>query len=415
MLKNKNESFFLVLIIALYIIIRTINFPYHLNFSYDQAWFSSEALNIYKTGKQTLIGPHISFMFDGRKIFQGSVTYYFQLIFLVLGNFDPVKSSYYLLLFSSLMIIPLYFGVEFLINRRSAIIIVIIFTLLPYYINYTRFFWNPNFLFILSPLLIFLMGTYNKYKSTFYFFLISLLSGILTLFHFQFFLIISGILIYYFFIKKIGWKLIPLFTAGFLLGFSELIVFDLRNNLYNLRTFLFFLQNLHSVVNTDQTNIFAAPHYFLTISLFLIIVLLAFINKVFRPKIILTASIILLIWSISIYSQKPSHGYGMTENWNYLDEDKAHKIIVNQNLENYNIVNLIYNTDAMVQKYLLKKDGIEIDFDNYKSNHYLFVLCEGDKYVREEAYEVKYFKPIRLLKTWIINSKYNLYLLEKVV
>src|SRR3989344_4502704 len=102
---------FLLIIITASIFIRSINFAEHLNFSYDQGWGSTTVLEIWRNKEITLVGPGSSLIAENKEILQGSVIYYFQLIFLLVGGFDPVVSSYAFMLFCSLMIVPLYFGV----------------------------------------------------------------------------------------------------------------------------------------------------------------------------------------------------------------------------------------------------------------------------------------------------------------
>ena len=103
----------------------------------------------------------------------------------------------------------------------------------------------------------------------------------------------------------------------------------------------------------------------------------------------------------------------MVENWDYPSEFKTYQIIRSQHLPNYNIANLAYDTLAQVQKYLHRKDGIILQFDDYRTNKYLFVITATTHFMNNPAYEVNTFKPSRLVKTWPINDYYSLYLLER--
>ena len=197
----KKEITILILFVVVFISIRSIHFSSHLNFSTDQASFSMTALELWRDKKITLIGPAISYHYIGRDLYQGSTTYYFQLLFLLLGKFDPVASSYFFMVFASLMIFPLYFGVKFLAGKRAAIFMIILYALLPFYIDYTRFFWNPNYQFVLFPILVLFMGFYARSKKPLFYFLIFATAGILLLFHYQFIFIIVGLVIYYLFKK----------------------------------------------------------------------------------------------------------------------------------------------------------------------------------------------------------------------
>lgn len=403
----KKEITILILFVAIFISIRSIHFSSHLNFSTDQASFSTTALELWRNKKITLIGPSISYHYIGRDLYQGSITYYFQLVFLLLGKFDPVVSSYFFMVFASLMIFPLYFGAKFLAGKRVAIFMIILYALLPFYIDYTRFFWNPNFQFVLSPILILFMGLYARSKKPLLYVLIFVTSGVLLLFHYQFIFIIVGLVIYYLF-KKFSAKYFALSIGGILIGFSPIITFEIRNHWYNLQTLILFIKNFKKT--PSSLNL----HYFLSISLFGILMLLWVARKKISTRLLITITIILFVVDLFMYAPSPAHGFGMAADWNYPSEKKVNDIIRQENRINYNIANLAYNAVSAVQKYLLKKDGVVIDFDDYYHNKYLFVVSREENFMTDPAYEINTFVPSKRLKKWKINETYSLYLLERL-
>lgn len=409
MKRLSKEVIILAIFVIIFILIRSIHFPSFVNFTHDPALFSIEALSIDRGQFFRLLGPPISINFEGRHIFQGSAVYYFLLLFLKLANFDPLISSYLFMIFSAFMILPLYYGVKLLLNKGAAFILVILYSLLPYYINYTRFLWNPNFQFSLSPLLILLMGLFEQRKNKFLFVFLSIFMGFLLQFHYQFIIIILGLFIYYFFVLKIKFSYLIIFISGFLIGFFPLILFEIRNNFYNLRTIILYLNN----PGTNRSiNLNEIPHYFLSLSLFSFIILFSLLSKLKR-LFLYTLFIILFIWSLILYLPKPAQGFRAAKNWSYLDEEKAYKIIQEQNLTNFNIVNLAYDTLATVQKYLLKRDLYNIDFDNYRDNKFLYIVNSDANFMNNPAYEVNTFKPSSIIRQWPINAYYTLYLLKR--
>ncbi len=409
MRKLSSEVILLVIFIILFIFIRSIHFPLFFNFTRDPALFSIEALTIDREKFIRLLGPPISINVEGRQIFQGPAVYYFQLLFLKLGNFNPLISSYLFMIFSAFMVLPLYYGVKLLSNKRVAFVLVILYSLLPYYINYTRFLWNPNFQLSLSPILIFLVGLFKRKRSKFLFLLAAIFVGFLLQFHYQFIIIILGLLIYYFFILKIKYSYLMIFVGGFLTGFFPLILFEIRNNLYNIRTIILYF----NYPKTSQSiNLIESPHYYLSLSMFLFVTLFSAFNRL-KILFLLSIFIILLIWSLILYIHKPAQSFRSAKNWNFLNEEKVYKIIKEQKLSNFNIVNLSYDTLATVQIYFLKRDFYDIDFDNYHDNKFLYVINSDANFMNNPAYEVNTFKPSKLIKQWQINSSYNLYLLER--
>lgn len=368
-MSNKNkfdlgELLIPAIFILFYIIIRSIYFADSLNFSTDQANFSLRALEIWKNKEVTLIGPAISLQLNGREIFQGGAIYYFQLLFLLIGSFDPLKASYAFMIFSALSIIPLYFGMKWLSNKAAALTLIIIYTLFPLFIIHTKFLWNPNFQLALLPYSIFFLGLYARSKSTGYLFITGLTLGFITQFHYQGVIVILLSLII---LKNIHltWKDALILLVGIIFGLGNLILFELRNQFYNTKTFFLYLQNFFSFSQKNSGSILKNPHYFLSILLMIyVLVLFFFKNRINREtNILIFAGLSIL--SLSIFIQKPVQGYGMAKDWYYHDEVKVYELIRSNNIKDFNIANLIYDTKAAVQKYLHKKDDIAFDTENY--------------------------------------------------
>jgi hypothetical protein len=405
--------FFLALLVIVFVLIRTIHFPERLDFSTDQATASSAVLEMVRNHHPVLIGPRFTLEYNGRYMFFGPLPYYFQTPFMILGNFDPIKSSYLFMMFRSLMVIPIYFGTKKLINKNAAITFSILFTLLPFFVDYTSFLWNPNFQLVLSPILVYLMGVFKEKKSLINFFWLSLVMGCLLEYHFIFIFIIFILGAFYFLIQKLNWRYFFIFILGLILGMGPLILFDLRNNFYETRTLLIFIQHFKEVLPGPGKVSGQDPHYLLPFVFFGALLLIYLIRKYLSPKVNLLIFLSLLALCLFIYLPIPAHGYGMPNNWNYLDELKVHQIIMSQNVINFNIANLIYDPQAAVQKYLLEKDNVEFN-NNYLSNDYLFVLSTPKDYLNDPAFELKKLQPAEQVQSWTINNYYNLYLAHRL-
>jgi len=415
----RKELVLFVLAILIFVSVRSVYFTQHLNFSDDQAGQATDILQDYREHKIPLIGNRASSpSYQGHFIYQGPAYYYMYFPFLYLTNFEPISSSYLFMLFCAVMIIPLYYGMKLLIDKRTAILLVIIYTLLPYYVAYTRFHWNPNYLLSLLPLLLLLMGLYKKYKTQKLFFCIAVLVGILFQFHYAFIFVVLGLVIYYFFIKKVSPFFLIYFFVGFAIGFSPLILFELKHDFYHTRTLLLFIQHYKEL---DSAGSIYTPHYYLSISFMLFVVFLGLTKKML-PKgrsFIITCSILsvlLFAWTAADNFHKPQQSFwSPAPYWSYVDEYNAYQIIESQNLKDYNVANLAYyNTEAYFIKYLLKRDKEAINYDDYYHNKYLFVVKKSNTKIFDTlSYEVAFFKPSKLLKTWQLNDHYNLYLLKR--
>ncbi len=416
-INKKLELILLIIFFFLFILIRSFHFSYFLNWSQDQAECSIEALKIYREKKLTLIGPQISATYQGRLLFQGPITYYLFLFFLLLGNWDPVKASYLFMIFASLSIFPLYFGIKKLSNRKVSFIFLVIYSFLPYFINYTRFLWNSTLQLSMLPYLIYFLSNYYQKKTTINFFIVSFFLGLLTQFHYQFLIIVFGFFVYFLINEKNKIKTFFFFTLGIALGLLPLLLFEIRHNFYNLQTAILFLKNWSKVDKPGGIN---TPHYYLSLSFFFIFLTLIrlknFVKKL-STKIIILLAITLFFYSLLQNSKKPQQSYwAPAKYWHYPMEEKAYQIIKQTKLkENFNVADLsYYNTKAAVIKYFLIRDGYQINYEDYYQNRYLFVIAHNKDYEETLSYEVAFFKPRKLIKKWSLNDYYQLYLFERI-
>lgn len=399
--------------IVLFIFIRSLNFAEHLNFSFDQAWGATRVMQIWKEKEFTLVGPGSSIVVKGKQILQGSINYYFYLIFLLLGNFDPIISSYLFMLFAAVMVIPLFYGVRLLINQKTAIFVLVVYSLLPLYIDFTRFFFGPNYQFTLIPLLVYFMGLYRKREKTIHLLLVFFMIGILSQFHYATLILFPLLFSYYYFNLRTEpvklYRLIFISSTGFLIGFSPIILFEIKNNFYNLKVLFEYFKYSRNI-----GNFALLPHRYLSLSLLLLIFIAGSFKKKITDILIFTFFFLLLFLDLFIYLPKPKQAFGMAKNWNYLMEKKAYEFIKKENLKDFNIVNLIYDNLSVAIKYQMKKEGTVINYDDYYHNKYLFVINNDENIFSNPAYEVNTFKPNKKLKQWKLNDYYNLYLFERL-
>lgn len=406
------EIIALILVLAVFISIRSVHFSQRFNFSTEQALFASKSLELWKQKKIEFLGPPISYRYNGRYLFQGSITYYAMLPFLILGQFDPVRSSYFFMLFCGFMLFPLYTGVRYLSGKKSAWIVVIGYSMLPLYVNYTMFFWNPNLQMAFTPLLILLLGLHKQLRNRYLLMLSGVVSGVLLLFHYQFVLVILLLLAYIFFLCEKSIKNVILFLLCAIIGFSPMLLFEVRNHFYNTQTLILFLQHFNEVFGKKGTTL--NDYYFLSIFLVCAAIGLYMIRKYISRQYIVIFFTTLFIIDAFLYYKVPENAFGMAKDWNFDQEMKTSLIIRSQNVNNFNIANTIYDTPAAVQKYLLQIAGQEDKLaKDYWRNKYLFVLSSSAEFRNDSAYEVRYFRPSVIRKKWGINKTYSLYLVER--
>jgi hypothetical protein len=407
--KKINHWLLPIFFILLFIFTRSIYFENRFNFVYDQVAAATKVLELWKTKSITLIGPHMSFMVEGRQVFFGGFSYAMDLVFLLIGKFDPFLSTYAFMLFCALMILPLYIGTKKLINQQAAIIMMVLYTLLPYFIESTSQMWNPYYMMSLFPLQVYLMGLFKEKKSLKIFLLFSIINGLCFQLHYLFIFSWFGLGAYYFLVKKLSRKYFLMYLIGFGIGMGNLIVFELRNNFYLLQTLWIFVNHPRNV-----SEHWIAPYYLLSVVFFGILAMLGFLKNKLNTKIAMGLFIILSFFAIP-YITTGARERSYPKGWTYENDQEVYRII-KENLTTYEDVNVFefYDATGNVPKYFLKRDNIALDYDDYYHNKYLYVTYSDDTYLKNAAYEVANFTPSKVVRMWKMNDDYNLYLLERL-
>ena len=395
--------------VLLFIAIRTLYYKNLFVFIFDQVSSSTAVLELWRDKKISLIGPPLSFVIEGKQVFFGGISYLIQLIFLLIGRFNPFWSTYAFMVFAGIMTIPLYYGVKKLINQNAAVLVTILYAFLPFSIESTIALWNPYFLFALLPILVYLMGLFKEKRGVLTFFLFALLNGILFQLHYMYLFTVIGLLVYYFVFKRLRIAYFFTFLLGFFLGFGNMILFELRHNFYNLRTLSFYFTKPQIVAGH-----WLADYYFASIVLFILLVVLYLLKKRISAIFCIGFFVIMLLVSFR-YVTVDTEKRNFPPNWHYADELKVYSIIRKSldTIKDFNIFEF-YVATGTFQKYLLKRDNILINFDDYYHNKYLYVVYKDETFQNDPAYEVNSFKPFKIRNVWKINPAYNLYLLERM-
>ena len=136
--------------------------------------------------------------------------------------------------------------------------------------------------------------------------------------------------------------------------------------------------------------------------------------RISDPLIIISAIAFFLMTAVKQFPKPKLQFWSPTSDWKYKNEYKIYKIVKESGLKDFNIANLAYDTMALAPKYLLIRDNILFNKDDYYHNKYLFVVSRGQNYEKDPAYEVATFKPRKIIKEWEINKTYTMYLLERL-
>lgn len=405
------DTIIILSFISLFILTRSVYYSSLFRFIYDQIASSTVVYDLWQNKEISLLGPPMSLMIENRQIFFGGISYYIQMIFLLIGRWDPFWSTYAFMLFSSLMVAPLYFGVKKLINKNAAIFMLTVYSLLPFYIEGTTHLWNPYFQLSLMPIFIYLIALFQEKKSYILFLIVSTYAGILFQLHYQFLIVLIGLFIYYFVIQKLNRWYILMGVIGLSVGVGNLIFFELRNNFYLFQTIILFLQNHQKIVSQPMSD-----YYYMSILFLSSIPILWYAKKFITFRINVIAFIILFGFAYHFVVVTASDR-NYPKGWYYNDDQKVFQIIKDNfesgEIQDFNVFEF-YSATAATQKYYLKLNNIQIDYDDYYKNKYLYVVYKKDEdFTTDPAYEINSFRPHAVIDTWSINDSYTLYLLKR--
>ena len=224
--------------------------------------------------------------------------------------------------------------------------------------------------------------------------------------------------IYYFVIKRGSWQQFCLFLLGLIVGVSPLVLFELRHQFYNTQTVFFFIQTLFLPHVAGGTKVAFAWHYVISLTFFVILGGLGLMaNKIKRWQAILIC-FVLLVWGVSFVAHHSSRTSALPEGWSYAKDAQAANIIkdvvTEQKLDNFRVVNLVYDTQAKVQVYLLDLASYQLqqpllhqNWEDYKSERNLFVIGSTKDMEQTQAYEWVTFQPHKLVKEWVVDGRGN--------
>lgn len=390
----------------LFVAVRGMRFLQGFHFLHDQALFSDQALTLWQAHKLSLIGPPTSLTVSGRQVFQGGAIYYFWALLMLPTNWDPYGATWLMVLLAAVMLIPLYGGVKRLAGTRGAVLVSLSYCLYPDAILATSELWNPYLQFALVPVLVYLFsrawerrGKRRQWWSL----LLGIWAGFLLQFHYQFLLVVPGLLVLL--VLKRGIKPAACYLVGTGLGFGNMLLFELRNHWYNLTTAGLILSHFWEAVGAGGP---LPHHYVLSVAFLLLVVMVVRLREFLTWRWVVIMGIGLALTVPSTLMRVKASEQALS--WSYRDELKTYAIIKGENLTNYNVT-AWYQAIATPERYLHRRDGIILPED-YRANRYLFVIYPDESWAQNSAYEMNSFGG-RLVKSWPINGRYQLYLLAR--
>ena len=379
----------------------------------DQGITLLKIFELWQEKKFTLIGPESSIKtLQARAFFHGPWIYYFLLPVMLISNWNPLAGSYLFIGLNFFGLVLLFNTVKAKFGPRVAFLACFLFSLSPQMIYFSQFFWNPNFLPLVSILIIFLWFKIAKNPCFKNFLFLGLVLGFGLGCHYQI-VILTFIILMIMILKKISWKHFFALFLGLLIALSPLEVFELKHNFYNLRTIFLILRE------GTQGSFKISFYHLLFLLPFLYLALALLLERVFLKKPAFALGLIGLFTFHALIQIIPTSksGFSMPEAWTYTGLLKTKQIILRENKPNFNIASLLSGDtrDYPLRFLLTAARKPALDVETYPQAEYLFVLSPHakDKTISNSVWEINSFCPCKLQKTWEIQNNIRLYLLEK--
>lgn len=197
-------------------------------------------------GNLTLLGPRAS----AGDFFLGPIYYYMMAPFLALSNLDPVGPAIMVGIIGVLTVLLVFYFTQRFFGKTAGLAAAALYAVSPIVIAFSRSSWNPNPVPFFTMLL-FIALYFCVYKNNIkYALLVGFLLGILLQLHYIaiFIGIITAIFVFLGNLvlerKKLISKYIKQYLAifaGFILGISPFLLFEIRNGFPNIKTITGFI------------------------------------------------------------------------------------------------------------------------------------------------------------------------------
>ena len=239
----------LVLVIVLAVFLRFYRVEETFSIIFDTARDLEAVRKIIVDKKLTLLGPHTSVgLWSVRETYFGPLHYYLILPPLILFKMDPIGP----VIFTGITNLASGFVLFLLLrdllkNKWLSLMFFVLYLLSPIAVQYSRFFWNPNFLPLFVSLTLWLFWLFIKSGKKIFIWLVGLAAGLSFQLHYItlsiFLVIISMPLVFLKERRRLMSKFVYSFYSfsGFLFGILPIILFELRHKLFLTGSVIFHL------------------------------------------------------------------------------------------------------------------------------------------------------------------------------
>jgi hypothetical protein len=401
---------FIFIICVVFFLLGTLHLSESFQFGSDQGRDFLKVWQMVQDKKPLFIGPPSEYTISGREFFFGPAPYYIILPALLIGNWEPLTVGYWLvtlnaiILFISLVILDRNTS-----NRFVIYCFAILYAFTPLAISDAQSFWNPYFMLPVSLLLLALLVRSKHTSAKELFLSIGFLFGLGLQFHFSFVFAILIALVWLAVHSKLAPKSVSVLISGFIIGFLPLIIFDLRNQFYNLSTFIAVFTNHAGPLAGFTFNSF----YLLSLIPFIIFGISQVFTHLHKalPRFTYSLLGIYILWTLFFSLPAPK------QDLSYSQLQKLTAVIKTDKPKNYNIVDQISNDNrAMALRYFLTVQGFPPEaVDKYPNAETLYIYSKLplETLLKNPIWEIRSFLPYEEISTKQVDRDMYLYILNK--
>lgn len=339
----------------------------------------------------SLLGlPNVRRVTDsGHMLFSGSLFNYVLVPQLLLFNYDPVILTLLNALFIFLTSVLTTIVAYKLYGKKTGFFVGIFMFFNALMIYHATFIWILNALPLIGLATFILITKLKNHWAAVL--LIGILSGIG--FNLQYMYIFTAVPLFFYllYISKKRFRNSLLFVLGAIIGNFPMVLFDIRNDFYHLRTLIEYFFN--TTQKPEQSSI-SYYHFLQLLPVFAI----AFgygLSKI-KSKVLISF-LVCMYFLLNFKSDffNLNSAVNMPSGMTYDDYNEAAQLISNNLPEKFNVTSLLEKDSprAYPLRYLLtyKYKNNPMDIEQYQESDTLYVLAREDIFLKSNQYEVASF------------------------
>ncbi len=301
----------------LFWLVRLWNFDELMTFHSDQALHIQESFQMVARRKIQLIGPIVlTHIVEGRGFFIGPQYLYILAFLGILLNWDVILITKFLIFLWWGAAAALFLWIGKKLSWPAALFTYALISILPPLIWFSRMILNPNFLVAVSVGFFYFLWQAIMKRQTKDWLLAGFFAGLGLSFHFivlTWMAIVALVWTVGLILRKFKLKDILAVALGVAIGDLPYVIFELRHNFYNLRTFI---ANLSGPGKLE----FPAGYYlfaFFPVLSFIIAASFHWLSKRIKPGLLIPLAILFLVLAVPLSDDPEEHGkgYGMPRGW----------------------------------------------------------------------------------------------------